>query len=155
VAGEIEVKRDFGQRQRSEVRIMTVHGAKGLEAPIVFLPDTTQLPDPRTKLLWTGGLPLWRPHADFTCAGYAAERQALRQREMQEYRRLLYVALTRAQDRLYVCGWESTRPPRTAETWHTLCRAGLGGLAERFDFDTRRLIGERDGWSGDGLRLVG
>jgi len=44
-AGEIEVKRDFGERQRDEVRVLTVHGAKGLEAPIVFLPDTMQLPD--------------------------------------------------------------------------------------------------------------
>ncbi len=45
VAGDIEVKRDFGERQRDEVRILTVHGAKGLEAPVVFLPDTMQLPD--------------------------------------------------------------------------------------------------------------
>ena len=44
-AGDIEVKRDFGERQRDEVRILTVHGAKGLEAPVVFLPDTVQLPD--------------------------------------------------------------------------------------------------------------
>src|SRR4029077_9656137 len=53
VAGEIEVKRDFAERQRDEVRIMTVHGAKGLEAPIVFLPDTMQLPDPQIPMLWT------------------------------------------------------------------------------------------------------
>ncbi len=45
-AGDTEVKRDFGERQRDEVRILTVHGAKGLEAPVVFLPDTMQLPDP-------------------------------------------------------------------------------------------------------------
>ena len=45
-AGDIEVKRDFGERQRDEVRILTVHGAKGLEAPVVFLPDTMQLPGP-------------------------------------------------------------------------------------------------------------
>src|SRR5262249_50663006 len=111
VAGEIEVKRDFGERQRNEVRIMNVHGAKGLEAPIVFLPDTTQLPDPRAKLLWTetDGLPVWRPHADFACARDTAERQALRRRDLQEYRRLLYVALTRAEDRLYLCGWETLR----------------------------------------------
>src|ERR1041384_6554831 len=44
-SGDIEVKRDFGERQRDELRILTVHGAKGLEAPVVFLPDTMQLPD--------------------------------------------------------------------------------------------------------------
>ena len=43
-AGEAEVKRDLDQRGRDEVRIMTVHGAKGLQAPIVFLPDTLQVP---------------------------------------------------------------------------------------------------------------
>ncbi|WP_244500918.1 MltA domain-containing protein, partial [Methyloceanibacter marginalis] len=42
-AGDIEIKRDMEQ-DRDEVRIMTVHGAKGLQAPIVFLPDTCVLP---------------------------------------------------------------------------------------------------------------
>jgi ATP-dependent helicase/nuclease subunit A len=156
VAGDIEVKRDLAEQQRDEVRIMTVHGAKGLEAPIVFMPDTMQLPDQRGQLLWTAadGLPLWRPHADFATEHYARERQALRQRELQEYRRLLYVALTRAQDRLYVCGWQTLRPATGAETWHTLCRAGLLGLGDPFEFDATPLIGEADGWSGEGLRLA-
>jgi ATP-dependent helicase/nuclease subunit A len=154
VAGEIEVKRDFAERQRDEVRIMTVHGAKGLEAPIVFLPDTMQLPDPQIPMLWTDAdaLPLWRPRKEFATAHYAGERQALLRRELQEYRRLLYVALTRAQDRLYVCGWE-TRDTKGGETWHTLCRAGWTGLATPFEFDAAALIGERDGWAGEGLRL--
>jgi ATP-dependent helicase/nuclease subunit A len=156
VAGDIEVKRDLAEQQRDEVRIMTVHGAKGLEAPVVFMPDTMQLPDPRGQLLWTTAeaLPLWRPHRDFASPHYAAERQALRRRELQEYRRLLYVALTRAQDRLYICGWHTRNNTKEAETWHTLCRAGLTGIAETFDFDTMPLIGEADGWAGDGLRLT-
>jgi ATP-dependent helicase/nuclease subunit A len=156
VAGDIEVKRDLAEQQRDEVRIMTVHGAKGLEAPVVFLPDTMQLPDQRGRLLWTeaDGLPLWRPHADFATEHHTAERQALRQRELQEYRRLLYVALTRAQDRLYICGWQTQRPATGSATWHTLCRAGLLGLAEPFEFDSAPLIGEIDGWAGAGLRLT-
>ena len=155
VAGEIEVKRDFAERQRDEVRIMTVHGAKGLEAPIVFLPDTMQQPDPRVGMLWTEaeGLPLWRPHADFGTAHYDSERLALRRRDMQEYRRLLYVALTRAQDRLYVCGWQPGNPVNGA-TWHALCRDGWAGIAEPFAFDAAPLIGEAGGWSGEGLRLM-
>jgi ATP-dependent helicase/nuclease subunit A len=156
VAGDIEVKRDLAEQQRDEVRIMTVHGAKGLEAPIVFVPDTMQLPDQRGQLLWTAadGLPLWRPHADFSTAHYEAERQARRRRDLQEYRRLLYVALTRAQDRLYICGWQTLRPANGGETWHTLCRAGLTGVAEPFDFDVAPLIGEPDGWAGEGLCLA-
>ncbi|TMJ56196.1 MAG: double-strand break repair helicase AddA, partial [Alphaproteobacteria bacterium] len=104
VAGEIEVKRDFGERQRDEVRILTVHGAKGLEAPVVFLPDTMQLPDWPPRLLWSEaeGLPLWCARKNLEARFYSDERGKFRARQLQEYRRLLYVALTRAQDRLYV-----------------------------------------------------
>ncbi|HYM73451.1 MAG TPA: double-strand break repair helicase AddA [Stellaceae bacterium] len=155
VAGDIEVKRDFAEHQRDEVRIMTVHGAKGLEAPIVFLPDTVGLPISRTGVVWTevDGLPLWRPHADVTTPAYAAEHQAARRRDLQEYRRLLYVALTRAQDRLYICGWLPRRGTNSVEHWHMLCRAGLTGLAAPFAFDATALIGAADGWAGAGLRL--
>ena len=154
VAGDTEVRRDFGARQRDEVRILTVHGAKGLEAPIVFLPDTMQLPNPPDALLWTerDGLPLWRPRRDLAAPFYTAERQALQARQLAEYRRLLYVALSRAQDRLYICGWQ-TRQPARDDCWHALCRTGLAEIATRFEFDTRTLIGA-DGWSGEGLRLV-
>ena len=155
VAGDTEVKRDFGARPRDEVRILTVHGAKGLEAPIVFLPDTMQLPKPPEPLLWTAReeLPLWRPRAAFTVPFYAAEREAVTRRQLQEYRRLLYVGLSRAQDRLYICGWQTRIPPKET-CWHALCRAGLAGIATPFAFDTTALIG-RDGWSGEGLRLAG
>ena len=153
--GDIEVKRDFGERQRDEVRILTVHGAKGLEAPVVFLPDTLQLPVRHASLLWSeaAGLPLWRPRKDFSAPFYLAERDRLRQRQLQEYRRLLYVALTRAQDRLYVCGWETQRPAREALSWHALCEAGWAGIATPVAFDTRPLIGARDGWPGTALRF--
>jgi ATP-dependent helicase/nuclease subunit A len=155
VAGDTEVKRDFGARPRDEVRILTVHGAKGLEAPIVFLPDTMQLPKPPETLLWTEreALPLWRPRAEFTVPIYTAEREAVRRRELQEYRRLLYVGLSRAQDRLYVCGWQTRIPPKDT-CWHGLCRAGLTEVATPFEFDATALIG-RNGWSGEGLRLAG
>src|SRR4029077_7142509 len=43
---DVEIKRDMDQK-RDEVRIMTVHGAKGLQAPIVFLPDTCMRPRPQ------------------------------------------------------------------------------------------------------------
>jgi ATP-dependent helicase/nuclease subunit A len=155
VAGDIEVKRDFAGQQRDEVRIMTVHGAKGLEAPVVFVPDTMQLPVQRAGLLWTERdvLPLWRPHADFSTEHHTAARLALRRRDLQEYRRLLYVALTRAEDRLYICGWQTRNEGKEAATWHTLCAAGLRDIAEPFDFDAAPLIGETDGWGGIGLRL--
>jgi ATP-dependent helicase/nuclease subunit A len=154
-AGETEIKRDFAARERDEVRILTVHGAKGLEAPVVFLPDTMQVPNSRADLVWTEGegVPLWRPRADFPIPAHDRAREALRRREMQEYRRLLYVALTRAQDRLYICGWQ-TRQALRENCWYGLCRTGLDGIAAPFDFDLGHLLG-RDGWQGTGFRLSG
>ena len=157
VAGGIEVKRDFGERQRDEVRILTVHGAKGLEAPIVFLPDTLQLPDWPPRLLWSDddALPLWCARKALEAPFYTGERGKFRARQMQEYRRLLYVALTRAQDRLYVCGWETKKPSKDGTTWHSLCQSGWSEIADKAPFDTRALIGEREGWCGTALRIEG
>jgi ATP-dependent helicase/nuclease subunit A len=152
-AAATEVKRDFAARPRDEVRILTVHGAKGLEAPVVFLPDTMAVPDQKVAVLWSDdGLPLWKPPGDHVAFRYLMEKNAWRDRQMQEYRRLLYVGLTRAQDRLYICGWQTLRVPQQI-CWHTLCRAGLTECAQPFAFDSRPLIGEEEGWSGDGLRI--
>jgi ATP-dependent helicase/nuclease subunit A len=116
-----------------------------------------QLPDSQLMLLWseTEELPLWRPRRELATPFYRAERQALRHRQLQEYRRLLYVALTRAQDRLYVCGWQTQRPVKEAPCWHALCEAGWSEIADSVPFDARTLIGERDGWSGSALRISG
>ena len=154
VAGDTEVKRDFGASQRDEVRILTVHGAKGLEAPVVFLPDTMQLPKLPDTLLWTEseGLPLWCPRADLAVPFYTSEKLALRERNLEEYRRLLYVALSRAQDRLYICGWQTREAP-SERSWHGLCRTGLAEISTPFPFDSTPLIGA-DGWCGQGLRLT-
>ena len=51
--GDAEIKRDLEQGQRDEVRIMTVHGAKGLQAPVVILADTMQVPLPDNGLMNT------------------------------------------------------------------------------------------------------
>ena len=139
VAGDTEVKRDFGARQRDEVRILTVHGAKGLEAPVVFLPDTMQLPNLPDTLLWTEreALPLWCPRADLAVPFYTSEKRALRERQLEEYRRLLYVALSRAQDRLYICGWQTRESPKEG-AWHALCRMGLVEIATPLASTRRR-----------------
>lgn len=135
---EAEVKRDLDQAIRDEVRVMTVHGAKGLQAPIVFLPDTTSTPKTDRKLFWlseegdgTGRstLPLWSPRKASDDPVAAACRESERDAQMQEYARLLYVAMTRAEDRLYVCGWVGRRKP-SVDCWHQMVSEGLAGLAE-------------------------
>ncbi|ROP90679.1 DNA helicase/exodeoxyribonuclease V subunit A [Stella humosa] len=134
-----EVRREV-EAGTDAVRVMTVHGAKGLEAPIVFLPDTAQVPRDTSPLLWGEGpgdagsgseLVLWpvrRDNEESLCRGL---REAAQRRGMQEYRRLLYVAMTRAEDRLYVCGWRGTREP-PAGNWHALVDQAMraGALGE-------------------------
>jgi ATP-dependent helicase/nuclease subunit A len=154
-AGDIEIKRDVDQRGRDEARILTVHGAKGLQAPIVFLPDTMQVPNRVPRIAWCeDGTPLWRAGGDCGAAALDRARAAAVARRDEEYRRLLYVALTRAEDRLYVCGWQTRKTP-PAGNWHALVAAGLQDApgAAPFDFDTAPLIGS-DGWSGTGWRLA-
>ncbi len=149
--GAPEIKRDLDQGERNEVRILTVHGSKGLEAPIIFLPDTLQVPTRTPAVLWgADGLPLWLVDRDaMPPPASSALADAARRRD-QEYRRLLYVAMTRAADRLYICGWE-TRRKAPSGNWHALIAVGMADAgAEPFDF----AVPGEEGWSGKGLRLV-
>ena len=131
-AGQAQVKRDL-EHGRGEVRVMTVHGSKGLQADIVFLPDTCTLPparlDPRLK--WRRGedpVMLWpvRKEGEDALCGQLAED--VRRDRDREYRRLLYVAMTRARDRLYVCGWEGKRG-RDDGCWYDLVRDSIAATA--------------------------
>ena len=128
-AGAVEVKRDLEQSGRDQVRVMTVHGAKGLQAPIVILPDTLQVPQKAPALIWLGDdAVLWPPRRGLTDSVSEAARAAALARRDREYRRLLYVAMTRAEDRLYVCGWETKRTA-PAGCWYNLVRDGLAEAA--------------------------
>jgi len=116
-----------------EVRIMTIHGAKGLEAPIVFLPDMTGVPRLQDvpKLLWSSNeWPLYIARRPVAGIARLLWNQA-RGKQLEEYRRLLYVALTRAANQLYICGWEPTKKEANAdECWYTLVEQGLKPLHE-------------------------
>ncbi|MBU6499753.1 MAG: UvrD-helicase domain-containing protein, partial [Rhodospirillales bacterium] len=122
-----EQARDHG---RGQVRIMTVHGAKGLQAPLVILPDTTGLPREDAALVHAGEVPLWSPHRGLRCAAVDTLRAAAARRVAEEQNRLLYVALTRAEDRLVVCGAQTARAlPETC--WYESVRRGFDRLAAR------------------------
>ncbi len=113
-AADTEVKRDM-EISRDEVRVMTVHGAKGLEASVVFLVDTTTSPSDtqRLKLInlsqgnadpHAPGVVVWAGRKAEDPASVVAARAAMIADTEDEYRRLLYVAMTRAADRLIVGG---------------------------------------------------
>lgn len=138
-----EIKREM-ERADDAVRVMTVHGSKGLEANIVFLLDAHRGPnlghdDPVLSISSPSN------QAPFILAGgsdrdvplTAAAREEKKKKTYEEYRRLLYVATTRARDRLYICGHElgNDRNPRGkptgVKTWHTLAQDAFDRLGDR------------------------
>lgn len=122
---------DTGSDGTGQVRVMTVHGAKGLEAPIVFLPDTTQTPTTRGQLTRLDDV-------GFALAGSSAIRpaalerfiKAQKLRDMQEYMRLLYVATTRAESRLIICGYQDGRIKTgfSEGAWYSEAKTAIEGM---------------------------
>lgn len=119
---EVEVKRQTESVGR-RIRVMTVHGAKGLEAPIVILPDTC---DPRDKdreeVVEIEGTAVWRASVEESPPSLAAARARRKEREAQERLRLLYVALTRAQSWLIICG---AGEAKQEQAWYRLVEQGM------------------------------
>jgi ATP-dependent helicase/nuclease subunit A len=157
-AGRSEIKRDL-EHGGGAVRVMTVHGAKGLQAPVVFLPDTLQVPLRGPGVYWIspeggeaardlGPVALWPIRKDYDGEAAAAARAAAAEAREREYRRLLYVAMTRAEDRLYVCGW-NTRKAAPEGCWYNLVEQALGGM----DDVEETALDFGGGWAGPGWRL--
>ena len=129
-----QIKRDM-EAAGDNVRIMTVHSAKGLQAPIVFLSDLVGLPNTTrdTQILPLDSgiedgpvIPFWTAPAK-GLAVVDAMKDAVKARQLAEYRRLLYVALTRAEDRLYVAGWQAKGDP-SEDCWATAIEEGFTRL---------------------------
>ena len=129
-----EVRRELSGPQ-DEVRVMTVHGAKGLEAPIVILPDTCSAHrGERDGVFMTeAGAPIWAGPKTNDIELSARLRAIAEARALREHRRLLYVALTRAQDRLIICGAFSGHPKGAGHadtSWYTLALGAMTRLAQ-------------------------
>jgi ATP-dependent helicase/nuclease subunit A len=139
--GTVDVQRDPGA-PANEVRVMTVHGAKGLEAPVVILADATADPAKlgRTPLTVdieverAGLAPLLRPKKDERVAPFEEVIAQEDQRDAEEHLRLLYVAMTRAADRLIVSGVmpkakKDGSDPRPPSSWHAIVERAMAPIA--------------------------
>jgi ATP-dependent helicase/nuclease subunit A len=129
---ELSIKRDM-ETAGDAVRVMTAHAAKGLEAKIVFLPDSCGAPagrhDPKlfASGVGGGGPLLWAAGAKRDPVAVAAARAAHRAAEQAEHQRLLYVALTRAEERLYIAGYHGVSGP-AAGCWYEALHGALAPL---------------------------
>ncbi|MBF0863594.1 MAG: double-strand break repair helicase AddA [Gluconobacter potus] len=130
-ASEITSKRE-AESELGAVRVMTVHGSKGLQARLVVMPDTTSKPPPGSDFLWEEAgaleLPLWVPKKDMGTDVTTALSERDAEKARAENNRLLYVALTRASDWLVICGAGAKREPADT-SWYQQCEAGFRQLA--------------------------
>ena len=140
--GGTQIKRDM-ETQGDEVRVMTVHGAKGLEAPIVFLTDTCKTPDGRldARVQWNTEQPdvLWSPYKEARCDTFTGWSDRGRVEREREYRRLLYVAMTRAKDRLYITGFEDKKG-RADGCWYDLIGTAMDGMGEELPWSDDEVV---------------
>ena len=133
--GDVEIVRDPSQ-PLDAVRVMTAHGAKGLQAPLVILADATADPDarPRSTMSWQvpegAKLPVFRPKKDQRGGPLGVAVEEADSRELQEHWRLFYVAATRAEERLEVAGALGDRAQGVpaANSWYAVADAALAAL---------------------------
>lgn len=125
-----QIKREQDS-QNDVVRIMTVHGSKGLQAPIVFLPDTLRTSNSKSKLsklLWPSRTnlpaPIWAPSSELFSKNFNEKYVHAQNSDSLEYDRLLYVALTRAEEWLIIGGYETGHKALEDQSWyHQIARA--------------------------------
>ena len=142
--GDVEIKRDPSERANA-VRVMTVHGAKGLEGPYVILADATADPanlgrrNPPLDLPLEGGrfeVPVIRPRKAELVEPFTTIVAREQARDLEEHWRLLYVGMTRASERLVVGGIEPTRGV-PENSWYRRVERALASLGTAPEADER------------------
>ncbi|WCR58276.1 UvrD-helicase domain-containing protein [Wolbachia endosymbiont of Ctenocephalides felis wCfeJ] len=131
-----EIKNDM-QSERNAVRIMTIHKSKGLQAPIVFLVDTNTVPRNSESIIFDAAeAPFWCGKNNNAYCDQAKKEKILE--DYNEYLRLLYVALTRAEDELYILGKE----PVQKNSWYDIITKH-GEPYEKKHLDLRPIFKEK------------
>ena len=123
-----EIKRDLGNIVENQVRIMTIHGSKGLQAPIIYLPDTLTGIEPSEQLVRKDNALFWPADLHFLPPLIEAEKEQMSVNEAAEHQRLLYVAMTRAASCLFITGWQKSRSSKNKQSWFTLISQGIEKL---------------------------
>ncbi|MEY8837737.1 double-strand break repair helicase AddA [Cribrihabitans sp. XS_ASV171] len=144
---DLEIKRQMSG-VGDMIRVMTVHGSKGLESPIVILPDTAKRKPPGdAEVMMAGGTPLWKVSQAESPAIIAEARESARTRQMNERMRLLYVAMTRAEKWLIVAA-AGELGKEAEDSWYGLIQQAMGpaGATKVSDEGLRRL--EHGDWAG-------
>jgi ATP-dependent helicase/nuclease subunit A len=141
----VEVTRD-PSAPLDAVRVMTVHGAKGLQAPLVILADATGDPDTSraSTIKWrleddTDHLPVFRPRKAELAGSLANALAEAEAREREEHWRLLYVAITRAEEHLVIGGalGPRARGQAPAESWYAALDQAMDSLGAEEVEDSR------------------
>ncbi len=152
--GDVQIKRELGAAG-GRLRVMTVHGAKGLESPVVILPDTAdRRAQDRRQIVTLEGIPAWRGVSADTPPALQAELDAAAELRAQEDARLLYVAMTRAESWLIVAG---AGEAKNEECWHNRVAEGLRHAgAARLDSPTGPgLRHEHQDWPAEAVVAAG
>ncbi len=122
---DISIKRDFSQSEA--IKITTIHGAKGLEAPIIILADSNDINTNNSSnilhLTLDQGEIVPIIHSKLKHQKIENIKEQINQEHYQEYLRLLYVALTRAQDHIIITGISTKKQEGNNKSWYEICAA--------------------------------
>jgi ATP-dependent helicase/nuclease subunit A len=118
---EVDPEISLSAVETNRVRISTIHGAKGLQAKIVLLPDCSydlrRSPSAKEKILWIDGLPIWCAKKSYENKLIRTHREVRLKEIAEESLRLLYVGMTRAEDELYISGFGNSTDP---DSWYEI-----------------------------------
>ena len=127
--------RDNSVAAHPQVRLLTIHGSKGLEAPIIYLPDMLTAKAPSDTLTFSQEWIYWTENSNFAPSYITETRNAQKEKIKREDDRLLYVALTRAEQSLIIAGWEAPARRVIKNSWYELLKDTISNDPACVDID--------------------